>query len=354
MIAFDDYGNTGADLMQGEQPIFVLSSVNFSNDEVVELRNIFRVKAEELKFINIKRRGTYHPSLIQLYDHPLITQNTVKCQVFHKQYSVWVQIADRILEPSFEREGIDLYKDGMNIAHTNLMALTAPVFCDPNDVVVFQRAFLRMFKEQSNDSINTFYNLTLHLYKTCSDKDFAGILIGIYSTKEYIDDILSHHDPLSFDATLTSFINLIDYWGRKSSTTFDVVIDPSHAMEHFKMYVERVKKINITPQIIGADRRNYLLPFKLGKVTPVDSKAATIVQLADLIAGGVGYYYRAVATNSHDTLSERIAKTNLIKLKHNFVWPHSAMTPEELGINDNGNPSVLDSIVGLSIKAEGE
>jgi hypothetical protein len=138
----------------------------------------------------------------------------------------------------------------------------------------------------------------------------------------------------------------------RTSDDFDVITDPSHALEHFKAYVERVKKINITPQIIGADRRNYLLPFKLGKVTPVDSKDSVIIQLADLIAGGVGYYYRAIATGSPDELSERFAQTRLIKLKHNFVWPHAAMTPEDLDIKDHGNPSVLDTIVDLSIKAD--
>jgi len=351
MIAFDEYGNTGADLMQGEQPVFVLSSVNFSDDEVAELRSIFRVKTDELKFINIKRRGTYHPSLIQFYDHPLINENTVKCQVFHKPYSIWVQISDRVLEPSFEKMGIDFYKDGMNLAITNLMALTANVFCDPADVLLFQKAFLRMFKEQSPESISAFYDATAHLCNTCKDDKFAGILRGIYSTHEFVDELLEYHDPLSFDATLTSFIILVDYWGRKTTSKFDVIIDPSHALEHFKHYVERVKKINIDPQIIGADRRNYLLPFKLGNVTPVDSKESVIVQLADLIAGGVGYYYRAVATGTNDELSERISQTRLIKMKHNFVWPHTAMTPDELDIKDNGNPSVLDSIVDLSIKA---
>ncbi|HMI79004.1 MAG TPA: DUF3800 domain-containing protein [Ferruginibacter sp.] len=354
IIAFDESGNTGSDLLDKNQPVFVLASVKFTFSQALELTQLFQTNADELKFNRLKKYHKNHSRIIAFLNHELISDETVKIALFHKEYCICVHTVDRLIEPLAHKDGLDFYKDGLNLAYTNLLFYCTAVLCDREIWEQYKIDFIKLFKQRDVDSILSFYETVQNLMKS-SDKrgtDFSASLSPIFMSHEIIHDILGDWDTNNFDPMLTGFINLIDNWGRKTNTNFFAFVDYSKSLNHFRHIIDKVNNIVIKQQIVGADRRTLQLPLKLIDVKFEDSKKNPVVQIADIIAGAANHYYRALADNKFsDKLSEQIGQSKLAKLLHSPVWPSQAFTPQDLDTVHNGKANIIDSLMQLSNNA---
>lgn len=350
ILAFDESGNTGSDLLDKEQPVFVLASVKLTLGQAKELKSIFKTNSSELKFNRLKKYYKYHEQIISFLNHDIISNETVNLALFHKEYCICVHTVDRLIEPLAYRDGLDFYENGLNLAFTNLLFYCTPSLCGKAIYEEYQKDFISLFKHRDRQSIDKFYSTVLALIHSSKTKDYGSTLSPILASREIIEDILDDWDTNNFDATLSGFINLIDYWGRKTDEKFYAYVDNSKSLNHFKHLVDKVKNIYIKQQEVGTDRRTLQLPLKLIDINFVDSKHNEVVQIADLIAGAANHYYRALANDKFkDDLSDKIEKTKLIELLHSPVWPHMAVTPEDLDTVHTGGTNILDSLVKLSI-----
>lgn len=348
IIAFDESGNTGSRLLDKDQPIFILNSINLTSEEADELSGLIKTPASELKFNRLKKYSKYHSQLAELLNSPLISKDTVSMTVFHKEYSVFVHTIDRLIEPVLYNDGIDVYQDGLNIALTNLLFYCTPTFCGEELCTLYKHRFIDLFYKRDVDSIEKFGDVVEQMMNKCTDDFFRTVLAMIMLSGELIGEILDEWDNYNFDSTLTSFIYLVDYWGRKSDLKFDVYVDNSKPLKHFEHHIGTVRKINIGEQEIGADRRTLKLPLKLHNLIFEDSKNNIVVQMSDLIAGAANHYYRSLIDAKYeDNLSRLLATTKLPSLFHHMVWPYPAFTPEQLGTLHNGKMNVLDSMTAL-------
>lgn len=353
IIAFDESGNTGSDLLDKDQPVFVLASVRLTPKQAADLKKIISTQSKELKFNRLKKYNKYHSEIISLLNNDLISDETVKIALFHKEYCIWVHTVDRLIEPLAYSDGIDLYENGLNLAFTNLLFYCTPVFCDKEIIEQYKSDFIELFKYRNKASKFKFYNTVQKLIAT-SKNDYGSTLSPILASSQVIQDILKDWDPYNFDSTLTGFISLIDSWGRKTSDKFNAYVDNSKPLSHFQHLVDKVKSTYIEQEEIGTDRRTLQLPLKLDEMNFVDSKSNEVVQIADLIAGAANHYYRAMANDKFkDELSEKIAGTKLVKLLHSPVWPHQAFTPEELDTIHKGGTNLLDTLVQLHTNKKG-
>jgi hypothetical protein len=351
--AFDESGNTGGDLLNRDQPVFILSSVRLTDNQSQELRSLLTAKGSELKFARLKKSKKYQNEIISLLNHDIISDETVQIALFHKQYCIWLQTVDRLIEPVLKEDiDCDVYEDGQNIAITNMFFFCVPAFCDPDAVEEYKCAFINLFQFRDEVHIDKFYTAVEKLIASSKDKKFVVALLPILGSYRYIDDILDHWDKYNFNSTLAGFINLIDYWGRKTDTGFNVFVDNSKLMVHHKELIDLVRDINDKREI-GTDRRTLKLPLKLIDIKFSDSKDVHAVQIADIIAGAANHYYRAIAEPKYaDEFSEKLGKTKLVDLLYSPVWPHMAFTPEELGIKHDDGENILDSLALLSTKKE--
>lgn len=88
IIAFDESGNTGPDLLDKEQPVFVLASVKLTPKQASDLKSIIKTQASELKFTKLKKYHKYFSQIITLLNHDIISDETVSIAVFHKEYCI--------------------------------------------------------------------------------------------------------------------------------------------------------------------------------------------------------------------------------------------------------------------------
>ena len=71
-IYFDESGNTGQDMLNKEQKVFVLASVNYDNQELEKIKNIFNIN-EEVHFKKLKNSSIGRKKIISFLNHELIS-----------------------------------------------------------------------------------------------------------------------------------------------------------------------------------------------------------------------------------------------------------------------------------------
>lgn len=352
ILAFDESGNTGADLLDKRQPVFVLASVYLSKSQAGELKKIFKTSKDtkELKFSKLKKYHKYHAQIIEFLNHDLINENTVKLSVFHKDYCVWAHTVDRLIEPQMYDDNFDLYKDGANIAFTNLLYLCTPVFCDIAKVELYKKSFIKLFKERDADSINEFYENVKKLIDSCKDDEYANILQPIFTSIEQIGEILHKWDMYNFDSYLSGFMHQIDFWGRTIGKEFTAYVDDNKPLKHFENHLKRV--LNYSEEMeIGTDRRTMQLPLKLKNIEFEDSMQNDVVQIADLIAGAANHYFKSLTIKNQDQLAQKIGNTKIESLLDIAVWPHDAVTPSEMDTEYKGGNNILDELAALHFRS---
>lgn len=129
-IYCDEAGNTGANILNPEQPFFVLASNDLSDEEANSLLEHVRLaQGAEPKFSTLRRRPEGIARVIRLLADPRLNADRVRISVFHKRYMVVSKMVDLVAESLIHHIGGDLYERGANIAMSNLLYYCMPVFC---------------------------------------------------------------------------------------------------------------------------------------------------------------------------------------------------------------------------------
>lgn len=76
-------------------------------------------------------------------------------------------------------------------------------------------------------------------------------------------------------------------------------------------------------------QRGIELPLKINNISFVDSKDCLQVQLADIFAGAISYYGRALLTgDKKDSLFQVISESKIAKLLYLPIFPAHVFTPQ--------------------------
>jgi hypothetical protein len=98
VVYFDEAGNTGAALLDSSQPVFVLASVDYTNDECAELLSMLKTpQANEVKFSTIRKSASGRKKLIEFIRSSIHQPSRVKISVLHKRYMAVGKIVDIII-----------------------------------------------------------------------------------------------------------------------------------------------------------------------------------------------------------------------------------------------------------------
>ena len=118
----DEAGNSGQNLLDPEQPTFVLASTDLGRSEATELLDVVRSpQGGEPKFKTLKRTTDGVRRLTRLFTDPRLNKSRIAITAFHKRYMVVTKMVDLISETVFHGIGEDLYKRGANIAMSNML-----------------------------------------------------------------------------------------------------------------------------------------------------------------------------------------------------------------------------------------
>jgi len=350
-IYIDESGNTGQDLLNSEQKVFVLASNNFSKREIDILTSIFD-NQKEIHFKKLKNSDKGRSSIIKLLNHDLITEENIICVTAHKEFSTVGQIVDQIIEPVLYDYGIDIYLYGQNISATNFIFYFGNFFWEKEVYKQLLDAFIFMVRNKTKESIIEFYKNADKLYKQAKTKE-RGLLQPIMNSKSQINEILEGINKFTVDLTLSSFYILCDLWYKKLNHKINIVQDSSKQIEHYKEYIEFTKNLDIETQEVGFDSRTITFPTQIEKLELVSSENYLGVQISDLIASSIAYMYNN-ENPKQKKFVEEIQNSKLLGLSNYFtIWPSTEITPRELKMEKGEGQNILDFLANQNINKNG-
>lgn len=353
-IYFDEAGNTGSNLLDPEQPFFVLASTNFKEDEVEELVNIFETNSQELHFLNLRKSPKHQTKLLEFLNHNLIETSKVKFSFGDKKFEAVAQIVDLLIEPVYYDADINIYEGGMNLAYANILYIGGISFWDKTEFDQMVSDFVRMIRTRSIEAKEGFYNSLIKLYINTKHKS-RDLLEPIIESKKQIDQIFINLHKYSIDPSLPAFTILCDQWYKELKCDFDILHDDSKQIIFWKDLISFISdKTKMEEMEVGFDSRTMMYPLRINELMLIDSKSHKGAQIADLIASSLAFVAKE---NSKGNISKFIVEakdSKLFNMHHHAIVPSANVTPEQLGMTGGKGIDSLDYLVAMGIKHKSE
>jgi len=343
-VYLDESGNTGANLLDIEQPIFSLSSNIYSDEQAAELLSKLGSQQgeAEIKFSSLKRSRAGRARLVDFFRSELLIGDYVKTSIFHKDFMIVTKIVDMLFENFAHANGVDLYKDGANIAMSNMLYICLPNSCSEDTLKSFKESFITMVRVRSEESIEGFYNSASELHEArTSDLLVDELLIIKNYPRDLLDLALTNDASYNLDPAIPALFMHCHEWGMAIGE-FDVIHDASKPIANSIDFFNRFMDDQQETVVAGYDRRTFELPLKASGISFADSRAVSQVQVSDIIAGATVYCAKSKISQEENELTRVLdilfEESNILLSP---IWPTTAITPDDLGTNIGGgsNPA---------------
>lgn len=337
-IYLDESGNTGSNLIDANQPVFVLASICLSKNESVRLLDLITSNVKsEIHFKTLRRSNRGRESILRLLKHSLVSPQNIKVVVFHKQYMILTKIVDLLIEHMAFINDFDLYKNGLNIALSNMLHCCIPSFCGQHAYEKMLCEFVEMIRSKDDEKVKKFYKTVKQLKELSNHDKFEHDIDLILLTKHYVREALESIDKSALDPAIPGLFTVCDKWGKVFPSGFHIIHDNSNTVEEqeglFKLFFDFTQK-DVT---LGYDRRKFNLPLKGLSLAFEDSKLFPQLQLSDIIASSICYWARSLSLgNTEDPFFIELNKLNFRDFVVNLIWPSQEVTPAELKTEYHG------------------
>lgn len=334
-IYFDESGNTGTNLLDSTQPIFALGSCDFTEKECQKLLDpLLHRGANEIKFVNLKRRPSGQEKIINLLQNSLVTPRRVMFSVLNKKFVIVTKIVDDLIENTVSRFGYDLYQGAGNIALSNLLFCVIPAFCGKGEFDKLLTKYLLMTKLRNEETINDFYSQVDHLKEICDKKghDLSQEIFLLSFTKKFIEDIFRTLPNNSNNPAIPALFALSHYWSNLYKRGFNIKHDNAKPVEEQQEILKLFSDFRQKNVKFGYGIREVELPFRVKNIGFLDSKDEYRLQLIDVITSSFTYWAKnKLQGDNEDPFFKELEKIQFDKYVKNIVWPSDEVTPEALG-----------------------
>lgn len=337
-IYFDEAGNTGADLLNKDQNIFVLCSNNYAKEETEEFIKLFKNKTE-LHFVKLKNSEAGRKSIINFLNHPLISEDRIIVYAADKEFVVIAQIVSQLIETFYHKNGVDLHRDNNNIVITQLIYFLSKTSWNKSSFQQLLYHFINMFRIRDQESIRLFYKNADEFFNKLDTED-KEIFFPIIGSKIYITEILSYADKFTLDVTLSCFLALCNFWYDKTNQKFDVIVDNSKQLEHYLDFINTLQNLDIPEQKVGYGTRTITFPLQINEIKLTNSEEEINIQLSDIVASSLAF----ISNNKNvkfKKFSEQIRNSKVFKLNNTMFLGPSTYENANIEFHGEGE-NILD------------
>ncbi len=344
-IYCDEAGNTGANLLDPEQPIFVLASNDFSKEEALSLLEHVSMQAgSEPKFSTLKKRPEGVAKLIRFLSDPRVNRDRVFTDASHKRFMIIAKMVDLVAETLINHRGGDLYKRGRNIAMSNMLYFCMPVYCGEDRTNALLSSFVDLIRNGPATSKAPFYEAGQRLMEATKNNRFKAELRWL-TDQSLFDEWYVDFDHLALDPAIPSLFTHIAEWGNRKADRFHVLHDrskPIHAtLETFESMLAQVGEVSAE---IGYDRRKIRFPLRALSLSQAESTEHPQIQIADLCAGAISHYYKCLMSNTMDELAHAVEALRCLEWGEVGLFPSKDVTPEAMGTDADGGINPVDEM----------
>lgn len=335
-IFLDECGYTGEDLLNIDQPLFVLASHDIEEELCKDLKWHFfgRVESKELKHSSLSKRPSQQKMVLNFLKYLKEENYNVKVSSIHKKYALICKMIDLIEDAAYD-DGIDLYEQGCNIAMANLFFYTLPVFGGIDFANELLKRFQNLMRNKTKKSYDEFFIPLMNLDESKvahKDKleDILTFLKYLHFKYGYsLLDSLAKNNYL--DIALSSSLFLMSRWRKIINDKIVVIHDKSKNMSKQKDIWDAIMDPELDECIIGYDRRTMKFPIAVSATRFESSLEWDGLQIADVISGATATSLMGlIKEESEDDYSEKLCELTKSFIEH-VIWPEATVLPSELG-----------------------
>lgn len=318
-VYFDEAGNSGDNLLDKDQPIYVLASHNFNREETEQiLTPILSLSTEEIHFYKLRKSKKYYSVIIEVLNNELLDYSRIVMTAAHKRFALWCNIVDKLVEPLYAnilKE--DMNKGGRKLQLANILYWLQHKIKDKELIEDFLQSFQNYYREKDFEKQEDYKDdllIALGRIEMIEDEDvkeFFGY-ISMCNTFNLWD---TPGQKYSLDFSISEFNYSCYRWGEILQEKFNVYHDNSKQIEHWKEYISFIADERIPETVVGYGDRKHSYPLKINNLELVDSKIHLEVQLADLFASSLSYYFRKTLDGTEEPFLKELAETRFFKLE---------------------------------------
>lgn len=351
VVAFDETGNTGQNLLDPAQPVFVLASVHMDPERARALVAATAPPgAAEAKFATLRTSNNGRKRLLALLRDEGLSQSEVRLCAYHKSFMITTKIVDALVETWHHQNGIDLYENAAHLGLANLLHHVIPVHCGTKAFAEWQKRFVAMVRNKTPVSVEAFYQQTHTLRRLNTNADFDIFLAMLGHTRAVVDEGVRDGDRVALDPAVPALVQLAAEWSAALGTPFDLVHDHSKPIDYERERLALLMSVEEVPRRFEHMGVHYAFPLQAPAIRFADSRDVPQLQMADLMAGAAATLFRARARREKDAFAEAIVRTRLPELVTNAVWPDTAVSPDDLDAKRRPGSAQLDFITALATR----
>jgi hypothetical protein len=357
-VYFDESGNTGQNLLDEADPIFVLGSCSFDPTQELEVSKHFQgFNGPELKFSRLRKSAAGQRAVLDFLRSASVTASTAAAVVIHKPHMVVTKYCDLVIEPSMREAGLDFNERGLNISTANLLATTMPVFLNPKTWSDFLSLFVRFVRERTPDLFDQ--------WSKAAELNYAYLEHTASRMAYYFSPVFLMHDAKEFAEALSddeldpiapAYFILADHWGRCAGERFELIADESKVLAKERARFLAFSDPALKPVSAGHDRRKVEFPLKIADIIAVDSTAHRQVQFADILGGAVASAAKARVKSAlkAGTFAREVFELCFGKqLIVGAIWPSPEVDPAKLGTDIEPGPEKLNAAAYTAMVLKG-
>lgn len=254
-ICFDESGHTGEDLLNGDQPVFVLASTCIeapAAQRLIEAR-FAGIQAAELKHANLCSRERGRRQVLAFLAD--VDPQTFAVDIWHKEYTLLSTMVDSWVEVAMHRDGVDLYNRGGNIALVNMIYYSLSTLLPRS---LFRGHLLRyqtMMRQRTRDAYDRFWGELSRLFDV-ADNRVRDVLTWLLGAERRLGfDHLRRSIPGELGVTYSSIFTHAAHWAEHLARPLVVTHDASTVVAKNKAVWEAILMADVPPMEIGYDRR---------------------------------------------------------------------------------------------------
>jgi hypothetical protein len=340
-LFLDEAGYTGPDLINPEQPVFILASTVIDAGQArTILDSCFDKPTTEVKYAKRKKSQRGRKQILEFLRALKKDGRKVTFFSFHKEYLLVTNLIDFWLEPMMFADGVNLYERGANIALSNICYLTLGTCLGRDGRRELLRRFQVMTRDRTLFAFQSFWN---SVRQVTNKHDLVAQALGGLPFAEYRlgFEHLCQLPTNMLDVGDIGLLQTVQHWREElPNTDFVLFHDQSTMLEQQRALWEAILDPSNPAATVGQDRRTIKFPLPVLGLRLEDSRQFTQLQVADLVAGAARSVWNARLAGTSNPYCDELLDAGILDALAGGVGPTAMVTPQDL---DTDGPVLGDA-----------
>jgi hypothetical protein len=330
-VFLDEAGYTGSDLINADQPVFILASTVVEAAEArALLDSCFGSPQSEVKYFKRAKRPRGQRQILEFLRALRLDLRRVAFFSFHKEYLLLTNLIDYWLEPMMFEDGVNLYERGGNLALANVCYLTFGACLGREG----RRELLRRFQVMTRDRTRfAFHNFWDSLRQAMNEHELIQQALGALAIAEHrlgyehLNGLPAH----MLDVADLGLLQTVDHWRTQlPGQEFTLFHDRSTMLERQREFWEAILDPANPAAVVGQDRRTITFPLPVRGLRLEDSHELAQLQVVDIVAGAARSIWDARVTRTSNGYCDALLDVGILNVMAGGVGPTAQVTPEDL------------------------